>query len=147
MEKLYTINDLVMMTDLSDRTLRNYIKMGFLDGKKTDGVWRFTNEDVERFFSNETVKFSLKTKRNAIVYDFLADRHKKSAEVCVILDDCADDVRAEEISRFFCDEINQDDAAGKIKFSFERAGQNVRIILRGDAERVYELVKKAKITS
>lgn len=38
MSKYYSINDVAMMTGLSTRTIRNYIKMNILDGEKVDGV-------------------------------------------------------------------------------------------------------------
>ena len=41
----YTINDIAMMTGLTTRTIRNYIKLGILNGEKEDGVWRFSAED------------------------------------------------------------------------------------------------------
>lgn len=139
MEKLYTINDLAMMTGLSARTLRNYLKLGLLDGEKEDGMWRFTEDDVECFLQNESVRFSLRAKKNAIVYEFLGERHKKSASACVILDVSADEGQAEKISRFFCERISQEKENGEVKFSFEKSGENVRIILCGGAERVYGL--------
>lgn len=47
--KQYTISELVMMTGLTDRTIRNYIASGILQGDKTDGCWRFTGEQVDGF--------------------------------------------------------------------------------------------------
>ena len=67
MEK-YSINDLVEMTGLTDRTLRNYIKSGLLRGEKIDGVWQFTAEDYGAFISDKNVIPSLRAKKNGVVY-------------------------------------------------------------------------------
>lgn len=41
---MYTIKDLSMISGLTDRTLRTYLKMGVLVGEKADGSWRFSEE-------------------------------------------------------------------------------------------------------
>ena len=48
-EKYYVINELVMFTGLTDRTIRNYLSSGILQGEKVDGMWRFTSDQVEEF--------------------------------------------------------------------------------------------------
>ena len=53
---LYTLGHLVMFTGLTDRTLRSYIKLGFLEGEKINGLWHFTPEQVEKFIENEAVR-------------------------------------------------------------------------------------------
>lgn len=41
-EKYYLINHLVMITGLTDRTIRSYIASGILQGEKINGLWHFT---------------------------------------------------------------------------------------------------------
>ena len=48
-DETYTIGQVVMMTGLTDRTIRNYLALGFLEGEKQDGQWRFTAEQLEVF--------------------------------------------------------------------------------------------------
>ena len=45
----YLISHLVLMTGLTDRTIRNYISSGILQGEKINGLWHFTAEQVEQF--------------------------------------------------------------------------------------------------
>jgi len=52
MDKYYTLNDLALMTGLTTRTLRNYLKMGILKGERIDGIWNFTEEEIAEFFDN-----------------------------------------------------------------------------------------------
>ena len=49
----YSIEDLATFTGLTDRTLRSYLKEGRLTGRKEDGAWRFTPEDLEKLFQDE----------------------------------------------------------------------------------------------
>lgn len=86
MERKYNLNDLALMTALTTRTLRNYLAQGILHGEKTNGIWQFADADLERFFSNPFVKEGLRIKRSSVVFDFLADRNKKKARSCIILD-------------------------------------------------------------
>ena len=83
---MYTLNELATMTGLTTRTLRTYLKTGLLSGEKTDGVWHFSEEDCEAFFSHPSVKPALQAKRSALVYDFLGNRFKRENELCVVLD-------------------------------------------------------------
>ena len=39
MQELYTINHVALMSGLSSRTIRNYMKMGFIEGEMINGVW------------------------------------------------------------------------------------------------------------
>ena len=52
MEKLYTVEDIAVMTSLTTRTIRNYLKEGILKGRKIGGQWRFTEEDINNFMDN-----------------------------------------------------------------------------------------------
>lgn len=139
MNKYYSINDVAMMTGLSTRTIRNYIKMNLLDGEKVDGVWQFTEENFQSFVENPNVKPSIQAKSNAIVYDFMLDNHKKENEICMIVDFTEEEDDPEEVSTFFCDKIN-DNFAGGLKFSFHKDGENYRVILKGYAEVVMKII-------
>lgn len=126
----YTINQLAMMTGFTTRTLRNYIKMGILVGDKEDGIWKFSTEDLEKFISDPNVASSLKSKKNAQVFDFLTNDTKKENHICTIMDLYIEDEEFKEVSEFFCRVMN----SGKVQctqYSMQRKGNNVRIILTG----------------
>ena len=46
MEKQYTLNEVAVMSGLTTRTLRNYMKMGILKGKMLEGIWKFGEEEI-----------------------------------------------------------------------------------------------------
>ncbi|MBE6909661.1 MAG: MerR family transcriptional regulator [Ruminococcaceae bacterium] len=136
---MYTINDLAMMTGLTTRTLRNYLKLGVLNGEKLDGSWRFTDEEIEAFFADAGVKQSMRANRHAVIYDFLADTSKKANRACVILDFAVTDEEGREISAFFCGKINRDGA--DITFSCGRDRGLSRVILSGSEDSVADILR------
>ena len=77
MEKTYTLAQIAMMTGFTDRTLRNYLKQGLLEGEKINGAWQFSAEAVDAFFAQPFVKESLRIKRSAAVFDFMGEKKKK----------------------------------------------------------------------
>lgn len=137
----YVINQLVMFTGLTDRTIRNYLSLGILQGEKIDGVWRFSAKQVDSFLRHPTVRPSILAKNNSLVYDFLLEDKKKKQEICMILDIPQDDKEA--IATFFSTHINND-GYQDIRFSFDGVMDMARVILRGDAFEVLRLVNEYK---
>lgn len=138
MDKYYTLNDLALMTGLTTRTLRNYLKMGVLKGERMEGVWKFTEEDVAEFFDNPYVISGVQAKNRAIVFDFLAENKKQTNEICTIIDLYVEQREAEEVMDFFCEKVS--DREERIKVSFEKNGTYVRVILRGFEDAVMEIL-------
>ena len=138
MERKYKINDLAKMTGLSTRTLRNYLARGLLRGEKTDGAWEFSDEELDRFFSDPFVKEGLRIKRSSTVFDFMADRNKAQARSCVILDVPASRKEGDRISAFFC---NQMRSASDATFHYGWEKGLCRVILSGAAESVANLMR------
>lgn len=133
----YVINDVVMFTGLTDRTIRNYVAMGVLQGEKVDGQWRFSPEQVENFVCNPAVRPSILAKNNSLVFDFLAESKKQKQEMCLILD-----VPSEEkmtVATFFCAHITNN-GYHNIQFSFDGVTKMARVILKGDAGEVLRLI-------
>jgi len=64
---MYSIKDLSMISGLTDRTLRNCLKIGILVGEKSEGVWQFSDEQIGESLDNNYVKAAIKTKRNSIL--------------------------------------------------------------------------------
>lgn len=133
----YLISHLVLITGLSDRTIRSYISSGILQGEKTNGLWHFTPEQVDCFLCHPTVRPSIRAKHNAAVYDFLLDQKKTNCETCVILD--LPGMNKKEIAEYFCYRISNEEHQN-IHFSFDGIASVPRIILKGDATEVLALV-------
>ena len=128
MDRNYSLNEIAIMTGFSTRTLRNYLNQGLLKGEKIDGAWQFTAEEIDRFFAEPFVKEGLRIKRNSIVFDFLADRSKKSGRTCVILDIPASMKESKALSEFFCKQM---EAISDAVFTFDWSNGSARIILSG----------------
>lgn len=140
METYYTINEVALMTGLTSRTIRNYIRMGLLHGEKVSGVWRFPPDAFARFLDHPSVSPSIQAKRNAIVQDFLADQKKKTSQMCVILD--LPEAEARAVADFFTGQYNAGSYGSDLCFSFQSMEAYVRVILKGqtgDVERLLGL--------
>ncbi len=135
----YVINHVVMITGLTDRTIRNYIADGVLQGEKINGMWHFTPEQVEAFIQNPDVRLSIIAKNKSIVYDFMLNDFKKENEACLILDLPNDDPKT--AMEHFAYRINNG-SYSNINFSFDAYGKTPRIILRGKMEDVSELLNQ-----
>ncbi len=137
--RLFTINEVAMMTGFTTRTLRNYISAGILEGEKIEGVWKFSVDDFTNFISNPNVISGIKSKINALALDFLADDKKKENYICTVLDLYIDDEESAEISDFFCEQMNCS-PKNIAQFFLQRNGRNTRVILTGPEDIVSEIM-------
>ena len=141
MQEMYTINHVALMSGLSSRTVRNYMKMGFIEGEMINGVWHFTAEEVGKLFANPNVAPAIRAKRNALIFDFLSDDYKQQDEMCIVMDNRATLEDANAMSEFFCDAINKE-WSGVIRFGFSFEGSRARIILTGPEDAVQQLLDR-----
>ena len=138
MSEFYSINDLAQMTGLTTRTLRNYINAGALTGEKDEGVWRFSGRDLEAFFADPGAQRAVRAAQKAILYDFLLDERKKSAQICAVIDVPTDEPK--RISSFFCEKMKAEAFGESIQFAYEREQTQARVTLRGGISDVHRLL-------
>ena len=134
----YSFNDIALMSGLSTRTIRNYIRSGILEGDKADGCWQFTAGQTKAFFEHPSVFRSIQAKRNGIIFDFLADRKHKHNQICTILD--FPEEKGEEVSAFFTNQYNTGEFGNKLEFYYEDIAGCPRVILRGQACSVMKIL-------
>lgn len=132
------INELALMTGLTTRTLRNYMKQGYLQGEKPEGVWQFSEEAIKAFLRAPAVRAALQAKRNGVVYDFLSDRRKGRSAMCVVLDLEVPAEGQRTLSEFFCEAVNR---GQEVQMSFSQQGDSVRVILSGAAQSVRQILR------
>lgn len=133
----YLIKHLMLSTGLSDRTIRNYIASGVLQGEKINGLWHFSPEQVEAFICHPAVRPSILAKQHSAVYDFLLDDRKTTGEACTILD--LPGQSRKEIAEYFCYHISNGDYHN-MHFSFDGFSKVPRVIIRGTTEEVLRLL-------
>ena len=140
MKETFNIEDMALITGLSTRTIRSYIAGGFLEGDKSSGSWQFTAEQADAFLQNKTVQPTLRSKKNAIVFDFLGASHKDADAMCVVLDLPSD--QAVQVSRLFCGFMCEIRAKAELRFASDRIGKTTRLILSGSDSDVMELLAR-----
>lgn len=140
MKTIYSIDDISKMTMLSTRTIRNYIKLGLLNGSKTNGYWQFTSDDISKFMNNDYVTQSLNTKRNSLIYNHILNDCKSINSVCSIYDyPVENNVEAKSLYNKILKKINSNEY-NNLKFSYNYSNNMVRIILIGDPNEINELI-------
>ena len=135
----YNLNQVAMITGLTTRTLRNHLKQGLLNGEKIDGVWSFTEKELDEYVREPSVKQAIASRQHAVVYDFLSDSVKKTNRVCTILDLPVSDGEALSIASFFSREISKH--GSDIEFRFIKEKHFARFILAGAEEQVSAFMK------
>lgn len=146
-EKHYSIADLALMTRLSTKTIRNYLKMGLLKGEKVDGTWLFSKNEIGDFFQERFVKGALEIKRNGQVLDFLSGMQEKN-KACLVFD--REFVTHDELLVYitkFIEEVNRMNSQGKeegLDFSFWKDEQSnlARLTLIGNPLCLKELMNQ-----
>lgn len=135
----YNLNQVAMFTGLTTRTLRNHLKQGLLKGEKIDGNWRFTEEELDEYIAEKSVKQAILAKQHAVVYDFLTEQFKKENRICIIMDFPVSGDEALSIAQFFGNEIN--DHGSDIEFRYINERNFARFILSGSEEQVHDLMQ------
>ncbi len=82
-QKLYTVADVAELTGLTSRTIRNYLKDGTLRGRKIGVQWRFTEEDINRLFSEVDGEGQKVMHIEDVVSAFLKERTVTEPEGCL----------------------------------------------------------------
>lgn len=138
----YSIEDLATFTGLTDRTLRSYLKEGRLTGRKEDGAWRFTPEDLEKLFQDEGARQAVRANRNAIVYDFMLNGGREDA--CCAVRDIPVERDGEEALRVrLLERVNREGGAVRFAYGYgeDRRGQgSARVILAGPTAAVQKIL-------
>ncbi|MCM1131204.1 MAG: GNAT family N-acetyltransferase [Roseburia sp.] len=106
------MNTLSMMTGLTTRTLRNYIKLGLLHGQMVNGKWQFSEEEIHNFFKEKFVEAELIIKSRGMVNDYLNTVNLSSS--CFIVD-LEWNAQLEDKIRCILDIVNQENFA---RFSY-----------------------------
>ena len=135
----YNLNQVAMITGLTTRTLRNHLKQGLLNGEKIDGVWSFTEEELDEYVREPAVRQAIASRQHAVVYDFLADSVKKTNRVCTILDFPVSDGESLSIANFFSGEVSRH--GSDIEFRFIKEKHFARFILAGAEDQVSDFMK------
>lgn len=144
-QKLYTVADVAELTGLTSRTIRNYLKDGTLRGRKIGVQWRFTEEDINRLFSEVDGEGQKVIQIEDVISAFLKDTQKQQTEGCLLLDiplleregrghgkqqfmELAEQAGGELIA--VCEEMEE--------------GRILRIALQGDTQKIQEFAARMK---
>ena len=132
-----------MFTGLTDRTLRSYLKEGRLTGRKEDGAWRFTPEDLEKLLQDEGARQAVRANRNAIVYDFMLNGGGGEDACCAVRDIPVERDGEETLRVRLLERVNREGGAVRFAYGYgeDRRGRgSARVILSGPTAAVRKIL-------
>lgn len=138
MKEKYSIDEVSLMSGLTTRTIRNYLKDGQITAEKEDGKWAFSIENFTAMLSNPYVRAAIKVKNNAPVFDFIADDKKDTDSACLIIDRVLDEKNESALILIekLC-EITKNEAG--LEMRLDKSDTHLRISLTGKEESVLKI--------
>ncbi len=136
MKDKYSIDEISLMSGLTTRTIRNYLKDGQIKAAKEDGKWVFSIKDFTDMLSNPYVKAAIRTKNNMPVLDFIADEKKSTDSACLVIDRVVDEKDMTAFIEKLCS-LSQSEEG--VSMRLDRTETHLRIILTGKEEAVRKL--------
>lgn len=81
---VFKLKDIMEMLSIPERTIRRHINMGLLKGEKVGGTWRFSEDDLFRYFSDQTVQKTRNHIKLNEIFDYLHGISKEGEEMMFI---------------------------------------------------------------
>jgi len=98
---MYRLQDLMMMFDVPERTIRRHIRIGILNGVKIGGTWRFTEDDIKNYLSNSYIRESTRKRFLERVNEFLYGLSANKSDIFVSVNKHLDDqAQIERLTNF-----------------------------------------------
>ena len=143
MEKLYTVSDIAQITGLTERTIRNYIKDGKLQGKKVGVQWRFTEEDIGNLFEDSSVSSEVMENNYEKITKFIKQKPIAGTGVVVVNEFAEDEKELEIKVNKIIDFINENK---DFRFSYQyfKEDKIAQFILIGDIKLIEGFVEKRR---
>lgn len=81
---MFKLNEIMEMLNIPERTIRRHIKLGLLKGEKIAGTWRFSEDDLNNYFSNALVQQTQTHVKFNEIFDYLNGISKYENEMVII---------------------------------------------------------------
>ncbi|MCF7925566.1 MAG: helix-turn-helix domain-containing protein [Candidatus Izimaplasma sp.] len=144
MNKLFTLNELMDITKLSERTIRRYLKQDKLTGVKVGKEWRFTEENVKELFSKIEFSSQISSLANEKVKQFIEGNYetKEDHRMLSIFD--IDNLTKTQHSKVKMMLMRISNNHNNIDMKFNTKDDKTRITLIGNIDYIYECVNELK---
>lgn len=141
MQKNFSLSQLSEMSMLTQRTLHNYMKRGLLHGEKTASGWRFSDDEVARFWAQPFVSAAVNSRQLGIADDFLSRGISTSGQILMVYDyETKSPDEAFRLCEYFLSAVKQ---SSGMRFAYRYDDDMMRVTLRGNAEEVMTVMNGA----
>jgi excisionase family DNA binding protein len=148
LEQLYTVDDVAKFTNLTTRTIRNYLKEGTLKGKKIGGQWRFTMQNITELLNDSNAKIEMIDTYEQYLMDFVNGINTDISgeiQICTIADYyCPVTELASQLSQSFSDFIStytDDTNFAKYNYYYNEREQKARYIFFGTPDYIIKTME------
>lgn len=148
LEKLYTVDDIADFTNLTTRTIRNYLKEGILKGKKIGGQWRFTKQNIDELLNDNNAKVEMIDTNNQFLMDFVNGINTDISgelQICTIVDYYCPVIEfASQLSQNFSDVISgstDNKNYAKYNYYYNEHEQKARYIFFGTPDYIIKTME------
>ena len=128
---MLSLKNIMTITNLSERTIRRYLKEGKLVGTKVGGVWRFTEAQLEAFYGYNDAMKKIRKEATQQVLDFInmPNPEKLKGRACSMIDLRESKETIDKVKQAIMTECNNVTETMTMKFLKEQ--DNYRFILVG----------------
>ncbi len=144
---MLTLKDLASMTNMTPRTIQNYLAKGLLKGIKVGGQWRFTEEQIEAFYNQGPVADTLKVvqdhRLNTQVESHMIPDHRLSTLTAIwdvkIEDEKPLKLLVDQLTTVIREEIKS--GLDNFSFNYNEQQQLARFTFIGETETIKRLLE------
>jgi len=144
MEKFYTVDDIAKIAMVTARTVRNYLKDGLLTGRKIGGQWRFTDEDLNKFFERGEILDVVRAENRQEILDFLDGNfaeYSGEVQICCVIDIYRPIAKIENLQKEL---MRLGEGNFRYRFNYDNAEEKARFSLFGTPEYIGAAMEKIK---
>ncbi|HEX2945606.1 MAG TPA: methyltransferase domain-containing protein [Clostridia bacterium] len=148
LEQLYTVDDVARFTNLTTRTIRNYLKEGTLKGKKIGGQWRFTMLNITELLNDSNAKIDMSNANEQYLMDFVNGVNTDISgeiQICTIADYyCHVTELASQLSQSFSEVISayaDGSNLAKYNYYYNEHEQKARYIFFGTPDYIISTMR------
>jgi excisionase family DNA binding protein len=81
---MFKLQEIMEMLSIPERTIRRHIKLGLLKGEKVGGTWRFSEDDLQNYFSNKIIQQTQRHNKFKEIIDYLNGISKFDNQLLII---------------------------------------------------------------
>ena len=123
---MHSLNDVMQMVNVKERTARRHLEMGILKGTKVANKWIFSEDNVKEYMKSRTFMSYVKKSTKNLMYDYIYN-YGNFDRILTVLNKTTDEIDPKELSSKIIGFEN-------IEFRLDKKADKYLIVFLGDLE-------------